>query len=367
MGKMTKCRIISVGKRRDGGTRYWCKEHKADATAKYGKRARRCRYAHIPVITPDEVLSLDVNSYGGGVALWGAVPPIYDTTRRPIDRGIHVHARRVVGGEKEIDDTYRAVRLVGDHKDLPPEGFKISELEAIYYMVTSMFGYEMKYVVCTMCGYPHLDKDWFSIHAHRRHLCAGCGQLFRDEDTAIGNPVIRIQEIFSARPRRGKRASKSINIRQVDYPGGIQIWGSNPAILWTGSQRAEEGIHIHAAGDDDSENIIDDTFSRVTIDGVKLDPAMVRMLMAQSGLPHIANRVVDVRCPQCDRPHFDTGELAFTPHDEYVCASCGHEFRSRGRLRKTIGNPMVGILAQLAEGALRPPRQHESNLLPETL
>jgi hypothetical protein len=29
---------------------------------------------------------------------------------------------------------------------------------------------------------------------------------------------------------------------------GIQIWGSNPAILWTGSQIEEEGIHIHAAG-----------------------------------------------------------------------------------------------------------------------
>ena len=33
------CDIVSVGKRRDGGTRYWCLRHKADATAKYGRPA----------------------------------------------------------------------------------------------------------------------------------------------------------------------------------------------------------------------------------------------------------------------------------------------------------------------------------------
>lgn len=367
MDQHTKCRIVSVGKRRDGGTRYWCLEHKADATAKYGKQAEQCRYAHIPSIAPDDILNLNASSYEGGVALWGAVPPIYDTTERPIDRGIHVHARRAVGGEKEIDNTYRAVRLVGDDKDLPPGGLVISELEAIYYMVTSMFGYAMKYVECTLCGFPHLDKDWFSVHAHRRHLCAGCGQYFRDTDTAVGNPIIKIQEIFGSKVRPAKRAVKPLNIRQADYPGGIQIWGSNPAILWTGSQSEEEGIHIHVANEDGSENIFDDTYSRVTIDGINLDPAMVRTLMAQSALPHIAGRLKDVRCPQCDKSHFDTGELAFTPHDKYSCAGCGHEFPSRGRMRKTIGNPMAGILNRLAESAPRVPQKHEVNLIPETL
>lgn len=367
MGQYTKCRIKSVGKRRDGGTRYWCIEHKADATAKYGRRARQCRYAHIPAIAPNEIINLNVNRYGGGVALWGAVPPIYDTTRRPIDRGIHIHARPATDGKKEIDDTFRAVRVIGEHKDLLPDGFIITELEAIYYMVTSLFGYAMKYVECTLCDYPHLDKDWFSVHEHRRHLCAGCGQYFRDTDTAVGNPVIKIQEIFGVRERRGKRAKKSKKIWQADYPGGIQIWGSNPAILWTSSQLEEEGIHIHAPSTDGSENIIDDTFSSVTIDDIKLDPAMVRMLMAQSALPHIAGRMVDVRCPQCDKSQFDTGELAFTPHNEYSCASCGHKFRSRGRLRNTISNPMVGILARLAECAVRVPQKHDTKLLPETI
>jgi transposase-like protein len=367
MGQYTKCKIKAVGKRRDGGIRYWCTEHKADATAKYGKRARNCRYAHIPTIAPEEVLSLNIDSYEGGVALWGAIPPIYDTTRRPIDRGIHVHARRIVDGKKEVDNTYRAVRLMGEQKGIPKEGLVVSELDAIYYMVTSMFGYAMKYVECKLCGFPHLDKDWFSVHAHRRHLCAGCGEYFRDDDTAIGNPIIKIQEILGVKTHTTKRAARPVKIRQADYPEGIQIWGSNPAILWTGSQKEEEGIHIHALAENNIEHILDDTFSQVTIDGVTLDPTMVRILMAQSALPHIAGRVIDIRCPECDEPHFDTGELAFTPHKEYACQSCGSEFVSTGRTRKTIGNPMVRILAQLAESAPRVPQKHESNLLPETL
>src|SRR5579862_6148402 len=80
----TLCDIVAVGKRRDGGTRYWCLLHKADATAKYGKPGKMCRAAHIPPIRPDEVLSLNVDAYKGGVALWGAVPAVYDTTRLPM-------------------------------------------------------------------------------------------------------------------------------------------------------------------------------------------------------------------------------------------------------------------------------------------
>ena len=44
------CNIVAVGKRRDGGTRYWCLAHRSDATAKYGRRAATCRGALIPPI-----------------------------------------------------------------------------------------------------------------------------------------------------------------------------------------------------------------------------------------------------------------------------------------------------------------------------
>src|SRR5688572_997889 len=130
------CHIVSVGKRRDGGTRYWCLRHKADATAKYGKQASACRTAHIPPIPEKEILTLDLRAYAGGIALWGAVPPVYDTTIQPLDRGIHVHARVAADSKKkELDQTFRAVRITGEQ--LPEGGLYVDELDAIYYMATT--------------------------------------------------------------------------------------------------------------------------------------------------------------------------------------------------------------------------------------
>src|SRR5580700_3341008 len=114
------CNIVSVGKRRDGGTRYWCLRHTDDATAKYGRPATQCRTAHLPPISAEDTLALDIDKYEGGIALWGAVPPVYDTTTQPIDRGVHVHARTTAGGEKEMDRTFRAVRVFGER--LPRQG-----------------------------------------------------------------------------------------------------------------------------------------------------------------------------------------------------------------------------------------------------
>src|SRR2546426_9613013 len=62
------CRVTAVGKRRDGGTRYWCLSHKADATAKYGKPATTCRAAHVPAIKPEDTFNLHTSKYAGGVA-----------------------------------------------------------------------------------------------------------------------------------------------------------------------------------------------------------------------------------------------------------------------------------------------------------
>ncbi len=364
-GSPDVCDIVAVGKRRDGGTRYWCIAHRADATAKYGRPARRCRASHIPPMKRTDTLSLEIDRYKGGIALWGAVPPVYDTTRQPVDRGIHVHARSVARGAKTIDRTFRAVRLRGNR--LPKKGFVVSELDAIYYMVSAIFGHEMKHIECSYCGYSHLDKDWFSIHPHRRHLCAGCGKYFRDADIAIGNPICQIRDLCGRLARKPKAATKQLRIRQADYPGGLQIWGSNPAIIWTGRHREEEGIHVHAFREDGAKAMPDDTFSRVIIDGVTLDPLMVRTLMAQSALPHIEKRVMATNCSRCGRPKFSRGEHAFTPAEKHLCARCGRRFRSASRFRKTIANPLIATLERLATYAPRRPQKHSIGLLPETL
>ena len=360
-----KCKIISVGRRRDGGTRYWCLKHRADATAKYGVPASKCKYSDVPDLSQNEILDLDISMYLGGIALWGAVPPIYDTTRQPLDRGIHVHARPRTDSGKEIDRTYRCVRL--QDSSASEKKAEIVELDAIYYMVSSIFGYTMHHVECTRCGYSHLDKDWFSLHAHKRHLCSGCGNYFTDDKISIGNPLIGIQNLFGLRPKPTSTAKRTLKIRQADYPGGIQIWGSNVSIFWTGEQSEEEGIHVHVFNEDGSEIVFDDTFSNVTIDGVCLDPLMVRTLMAQRSLPHIMDRLISIDCPSCSSPHFDLNELAFTPKKSFICGICGIEFPSKGKLRNVVSNPLIGILAKLSQNAPRVPQQHNLNLLAETL
>lgn len=360
-----ECQVIGVGKRRDGGTRYWCLQHKADATAKYGRPAKACRAWNIPPIRPEESHILDIDKYEGGIALWGAVPAVYDTTRLPMDRGIHVHARTAANPEKETDGTFRAVRIMSER--LFKEGILVSELDAIYYMVSSVFKYEMKHVTCSYCGYPHLDKDWFSVHPHRRHLCAGCGKHFQDTERAIGNPILGIRQACGIKNHSSRLSNKKLDLKQVDFPFGIQIWGSNPAFLWTSDRTEEEGIHVHAFGKREDHPDHDDTYSEVTIDGVELDPAMVRVLMAQSALPSLKNRVLPINCPFCQKDHFSLGELAFTSVTKHTCRHCGREFVARGRFRKTVANPLSGILLRLAEKAVRRPQQHDLNLMPETL
>ncbi|MGI9066942.1 MAG: hypothetical protein ACR2HX_11140 [Pyrinomonadaceae bacterium] len=364
MGKTTNCDITLVGTRRDGGKRYWCLKHRADATAKYGRRATTCRYAHIPPISSSEILKLNPNRYQGGVGIWGAAPAIYDTTLLPLEHGVHVHARHRDGGKKAIDATYRGVQLLLSKRASDTPAVEISELDAIYFMVGSVFGYEMRFVECTFCKFPHLDKDWFSVHAHRTHLCSGCGKLFRDEVRGIGNPAVKIRSAFD-HSHRLQPSQQSCDIRQSDYPGGIQIWGSNPALLWTANRDEEEGIHIHAFDQDGTTFLIDDTYSEVTIDNVRLDPKLVRVMMAQSALPYISGRVMDIFCQTCGTAHFDEGELALTPHNDHCCKSCGAKLRATGRLRKTVANPMYGVLDQLAVLAVREPQRHKPYLLTE--
>jgi hypothetical protein len=287
------------------------------------------------------MFSLNIDKYKGGIALWGAVP-IYDTTTLPMDRGIHVHARRHVGAKKEMDRTFRAVRIMGDR--LPKEGIFVSELDAIYCMATSVFGFEMAHVTCSYCG---------------RH--------FSDDRTAIGNPISGIREACGVKKQKTKPARRKLDIRQADYPGGIQIWGSNPALVWTSDDAEEEGIHVHAFAKAGAHPAKDDTFSKVVIDGIELDPRMVRVLMAQMSLPSLKDRVTVITCPSCKIAPFETAESAFTPTVGHACGRCGRKLTARGRLRKTISNPLLETLSRLAKHAVREPQQHDLGLLPETL
>ena len=309
------------------------------------------------------MLELDVNDFKGGVALWGAIPPLYDTTSLPLERGVHVHARKTENGNKEIDNSYPVVFLnFEDHR------FKITELDAIYFMVSSVFKKEMKYLECPDCKVPHLDRDWFSIHPHKRHLCSGCGKYFSDSEFGIGNPICEQRDALTCAPRKApSQSQKRLEIRQSDYPGGIQIWGSNPAILWTREQSEESGIHVHLYSEDGSNRTVDDTFGRVIIDNVEIHPNMVRVLMAQTCLPHIKSRLLSLECQECGEVYFDTGDSAFSPVGFRECYECFSVIRSGTRLKKVISNPLLSVFSELENKAVRQRQIHDLELVPETI
>jgi hypothetical protein len=294
-------------------------------------------------------------------------PRVYDTTTQGLDRGIHVHSRVTPESEKELDNTFRAVRIVG--KQLPEGGLYVDELDAIYYMATTIFGDTMKQVLCTSCGYAHLDRDWFSVHPHVRHLCAGCGKHFRDTGVGIGNPICGVRDACGIQTRTPKASTKVLDIRQRDYPGGIQIWGSNAAFIWTGENTEAEGIHVHAFKKDAASHHpdVDETYGKVTIDDITLDPMMVRLYMAQAVLPSLKDRVVAVRCTSCGNGILNEGERAFTPSTTHHCKKCDRDVAATGRLRNTVSNPFPLVIAELVKFAPRPLQHHDLGLLPETI
>jgi len=339
-GRMEKCSIEHVGKQRNGKPRFWCKTHQQSATGRNGVRLAECAGALVATKEPKS-LELDAQGYGGGIALWGAVEAVYDTSLMPPEIGIHVHARGTKDGTKEIDDTFDVVivRLAADDQQAVITGDT-----AISFYLSRFLNRNIKLLRCSHCGEVHLDAGYFAVKPHRRHMCQACGRNFNDSERAISNPVALFHALQkSVAPIR---APRNLDIKQTSYPGGMQIWASNPALLWTSDRPEEAGLHIHLF-DSDGAIVKDDTFDRVLIDGVELNEAHVQYFMAQQALPHLSEKIVSLVCPRCEMPHFDIGELAFFPHAEHTCDDCGQRFVSNRRRKLVVSNPFVAIRASL--------------------
>jgi hypothetical protein len=214
------CEIVAVGRRRDGGTRYWCLTHKADATAKYGVAAQQCKRPQVTEVGDDEIFTLDLDQYPGGIALWGAVPPVYDTTECDIDRGIHVHARAAAGESKSIDRSFLRLRVIG--KAFEGQEILISEVEAIYYMASSVFGYTTSPIACSYCGHLHLDKDFFSVH----RIGATCAQTVEDtfKTFNVASEIRSAEFVKRARSQQGRRFPQTVHLISVSetFPEGFR-------------------------------------------------------------------------------------------------------------------------------------------------
>src|SRR4051812_34218565 len=96
---------------------------------------------------------------------------------------------------------------------VPREGILVTESDAVHYMTGCVFGVKMKHIKCSNCGRPHLDADWFSVHAHRIHLCGCCGHYFRDMSASIGNPIFGIRKACGIKATLLKNSLERLALR----------------------------------------------------------------------------------------------------------------------------------------------------------
>lgn len=343
------CIIEHVGTSRRGTGRFWCQTHGANATGRYGKKLTECESAYLRKPEPESI-GINPNEYDGGIAIWGAVPPIYNTTSLPPDKGIHVHARRnsESSKEKEIDNTFPAITINYQADLFRKSQILITQKTAVNFYIARHLNHPLKYLSCPYCKDIHLDAGYFAAHPHKKHLCHQCGRYFQDTERSVSNPIVLFREIWGTKelPDLITHSEKILNICQQDYPNGIQIWASNPAILWTASRPEEYGIHLHAYSAK-NERVIDDTYASINIDGLNLDVTQVHQLMAQRTLDHISNKIVSLNCTNCGTKHFDGGKLGFKPHRKHTCNECGSHIENKGRHKLVVSNPLIDTLKEL--------------------
>jgi predicted RNA-binding Zn-ribbon protein involved in translation (DUF1610 family) len=349
----SKCEIRAETKLRNGDPNWWCFTHFASARGKNGRRLEKCLKADAPSIADDEKIYIDLDAYLGGVGIWGSLEAVFDSKRETPEKGVHVHLRRKPEAEKEVDKTFKEVyiKVPSGKLSFEEEWIKIDEHTACAYTASVVFGKQMKILRCKHCGKEHIDAEYFAVHYHKKHFCTFCGREFKDTEHGISNPIFHIQQMFKEKllHRKLTDVDRRLIINQKDYPGGIQIWGSNPAIIWT-AQRAEEGgIHVHLFKSETGIPDRDDTFGYVEIDGIVLDDVMIRYFMVQKSLPYLNKYIVSLSCPSCGNDHFDKDDKALNPHKTHECESCAHVFDDKTRFKGVVSNPILQRLKRLEE------------------
>jgi hypothetical protein len=333
------CSISMIGKQRNGAPRLWCVVHRAQA-----RTFDRCIRATEPTTPPTKV-KVELAKYPGGVALWGALPPVINTATAPGESGVHVHARRVAAGKKKIDATFDEVTVIDGDNEI-----RVTATSATAFNISRLFGQNVKYLQCPRCEEAHIDAGEFAARPHRKHLCLACGRDFYDSEPSIGNPIA----LVAARYEVGRRvvpARRQLIARHAEFSGGFQVWGTHPAILWTAPVPEESGIHVHGFKGDSEAPCVDETYDDVEIEGVRLHAAQIRLLMAQMAIPGLAERLISAECPRCSTPQFDVGVDAIIARRERKCATCGCTFEATGRRKIAISNPMLS--AAMSINAIR--------------
>ncbi|QMT60886.1 hypothetical protein [Legionella sp. PC997] len=284
-------------------------------------------------------ISINLDNFPGGVAAWGALPAVFDCHSKKFDRGVHIHARMTHSGKKIIDQSYPEVELVWQEKNVI-----ITEASALSYTMSSIFDVETVSLNCTHCGSELLDQDLASVRPSFEHYCSFCGNSTLSSTRCVVNPLIRFKEMLDDQVKRpSTMPQRKINLDNTQYPGGFQIWGSNPSIIWTAKRLEESAIHVHAYNGE-NKRVIDNTYSEVWVNGMLLDIEMVRTLQIQKAIPELRLYLTSIHCPSCFHAHFDKELLAVVPHQQHQCEHCDAVFTTSER---AISNPSTAILNEL--------------------
>jgi hypothetical protein len=298
----------------------------------------------------NNILNLIPTKYGGGIAIWGALKPVYDTSMCPEEEGVHVHARETVGGVKSIDETFMTVNVYETEEDFckgEVPMFTINGEDASAYNIATILKVSLTYLACPHCNAIHTDHDFNAVHPHTTHICDKCEKIFTSVSPVVSNPIMYLKEMCNDTQQDriviDPVDRKFINT-QERWKGGIQMWGSNPAILWTSPKPEEGGAHVHAFLEKSQIPTADETYGRVELDGIALDPAQVRFLMAQQSLAYLKENISSLVCPACNNRHFDLGEQALNPHTEHHCENCSEIFTSPSEV---VSNPVYSDIQVL--------------------
>ncbi len=351
MDELNKCDIRAETKLRNGYLNWWCFTHFAPARGMGGIRLNRCEKAGYPEITEDQKIFINLEEFKGGVGVWGSLESVYDTKREVPEKGVHVHLRREVDQPKEVDKTFKEVYIkVPGTLFEEDRWLKIDEYIACAYTVSVLFNRKIKVISCKHCQRPHVDADWFAVHYHKKHFCTFCGRDFIDTEPSISNPILQLQSALNDKiaARKLIAADRTLKVQQREYPGGIQIWASNPAIIWTAERPEELGIHVHLFKEKKGTPDSDDTYGIVEIDGINLDATMVRIYMVQKSFSFLNRYIISLNCPNCLLDHFDQDENAFKPHKNHICEHCGHTFQDKTRYMGVVSNPIFAKIEKLS-------------------
>ena len=328
------CVIDWEVRKRSGRPKWWCRTHGLEAAAPDGTSLDTCSAGWLDPVSDDMRHRIDVSR--GEIAVWGAIPPAIRIGAIPDEEGsggsVHLHSRSSANGPKEIDRSFDIVEAQrGDHIEI------IEGMAAQAYAISNLTRQEVQPLRCPHCDETHIDELIFAAEPHRKHQCNNCGREFWHHEPSISNPLSGAQaRLGLPEPAPAQRVSRPLDICSQDY-SAIAVWPSNSAAITTMSRPEDEGLHVHA-WDKAGNQVTNETYSPVTLDGRILDEENVRMLAVQRILAAKERApIVSLACQNCGQPLLSPTEGWLRPTTRHVCA-CGAETRTR---RKCYLNPLA--------------------------